>query len=405
MSEKKDKQVTKVLDALASDPSKMTQMLGGNSETVVRGLLKDEKLSDEEVTGITRQVEGNNVMKLFLGADGQIDAKDLMKLTGGFTAAPTEATRASGIGALLDGKLDANDLLAVMSLMNGNSNSQQTASPNLLSALFNSTTQPAQQAQPSNGLFSLLGGQPAQQAQPQQSQASGLGSLLGALAGQQPQQAAQPQQTQQQASGLGSLLGMLGGQQPQQAQQTIQTQTAEGMTVTLSGMQLAQIMQMFTSEQLKITQDQAKQSITLNADQLKQTIAKLGGKVQTKSKQTVTLTGRQLAAIMLMLGTGTLNITQAQMDQQITLNASQMNQLITSLSANQKPASSKPAQNKPAQNKPAQAQTQAQNKPEGYGQVFSFGGGQQAQPQASSASSQDMSSLINLASLLLGGKK
>ncbi len=352
----------------------MTEMLGGNTETVVRGLLKDEQLSEEEVSGITRQVAENNVMKLYLGADGQIDAKDLMKLTGGFTAAPSQATRASGIGALLDGKLDANDLLAVMSLMNGNSNSQASTSPNLLSALFNSTTQPAQQTQPSNGLFSLLGG--GQQAQ-------------------QPQPAQQPQ-----TGGLGSLLGLLGGNTQQAQQPAAQTQTAEGMTVTLTGMQLAQIMQMFTKEQLQITQAQAKQNVTLNADQLKQMIAKLGGKVQTKSKQTVTLSGKQLAAIMLMLGSGTLQITPAQMEQQITLNASQMNQLITSLAANAKPASVKPA----AQAKPqAQTQAQAQNKPEGYGQVFSFGGGQQAQqPQTSS---QDMSSLINLASLLLGGKK
>ncbi len=372
MSKMKNNEVKKVLDALAEDPSRMKQMLGGNTREVVRSVLNDDSLSEGDVSRISEQVEDNNVMKLFLKANGQIDPANLMRLTGGFEA-KEEVTRASGIGALLDGKLDANDVIAVMNLMNGNSSSSSsTASPNLLSALFGSTTQPAQQPAASNGLLSLLGGGQQAQAQPQQqAQASGLGSLLGALTGQNSAAQAQPQ---------------------------TQTVTQNGMTVTLSGLQLAQIMQMFTKEQIQITQAQSKQNVTLTADQLKQTISKLGGKVQKNSKQTVTLSGSQLAAIMVMLGSGSLQITQAQMDQQITLNASQMNQLITSLASPAQAAAKPQAQNKPA------AQAAQNSKPEGYGQVYSFGGNAPQQSANTNASSADLSSLMNLASLLMGKK-
>ncbi|MBQ1530996.1 MAG: hypothetical protein IIZ57_02525, partial [Solobacterium sp.] len=155
------------------------------------------------------------------------------------------------------------------------------------------------------------------------------------------------------------------------------------------GMQLAQIMQMFTKEQLKITQAQAKQSVTLNGSQLKQMLNQLGGKVYTASKQTVTLTGLQLAQIMSMLGSGNVQITQAQASQNITLNAKQMAQLMSQLTGqpaasavNQQPAAA------PANN--------------GYGQVFSLNGNNTAAQNTSPAG--NLNSLMNLASLLMGKK-
>lgn len=341
MSEKNN-EVCKVLNTLASDPSKMNDMLKDGTEGVVRSILADEKLSDSDVSEITRQVSENNIMKLYLGAEGQIDAENLMKLTGGFNSKPDGVTRASGIGALLDGKLDANDLLAVMNML------QSTSGNNTA----------AQQSSPTGGLLSaLLGG------------------------GAQPQQAQQPQQ-----NSTGSLLGNLFGAQPQQPQ--TQT-TSANATVTLSGMQLAQIMQMFTKEQLKITQEQAKQSVTLNGSQLKQMLNQLGGKVYTSSKQTVTLTGLQLAQIMSMLGSGNVQITQAQASQNITLNAKQMGQLMSQLTGqpaaaavNQQPASA------PANN--------------GAGQIFSLNGNNTAAQNTSPAG--NLNSLMNLASLLMGKK-
>ena len=338
MSEKNN-EVCKVLNTLASDPSKMNDMLKDGTEGVVRSILADEKLSDSEVSEITRQVSENNLMKLYLGAEGQIDAANLMKLTGGFNSKPDGVTRASGIGALLDGKLDANDLLAVMNML------QSTSGNNTA----------AQQSSPTGGLLSaLLGG------------------------GAQPQQAQQPQQ-----NSTGSLLGNLFGAQPQQPQ--TQT-TSANATVTLSGMQLAQIMQMFTKEQLKITQEQAKQSVTLNGSQLKQMLNQLGGKVYTASKQTVTLTGLQLAQIMSMLGSGNVQITQAQASQNITLTAKQMGQLMSQLTG--QTAASQQTASAPANN--------------GAGQIFSLNGNNTAAQNTSPAG--NLNSLMNLASLLMGKK-
>lgn len=341
MSEKNN-EVSKVLNTLANDPSKMNDMLKDGTEGVVRSILADEKLSDSEVSEITRQVSENNIMKLYLGAEGQIDAANLMKLTGGFNSKPDGVTRASGIGALLDGKLDANDLLAVMNMLQSTSGNNTAA-----------------QSSPTGGLLS---------------------ALLGGGAQPQPQQVQQPQQ-----NSTGSLLGNLfGAGQPQQPQ----TQTTNAnATVTLTGMQLAQIMQMFTKEQLKITQEQAKQNVTLNGSQLKQMLNQLGGKVYTQSKQTVTLTGLQLAQIMSMLGSGNVQITQAQASQNITLTAKQMGQLMSQLTG-QAPAANQQAAAAPASN--------------GAGQIFSLGGNS-AQPQNTSNAG-NLNSLMNLASLLMGKK-
>jgi hypothetical protein len=143
---------------------------------------------------------------------------------------------------------------------------------------------------------------------------------------------------------------------------------------------------MFTKEQLKITQAQAKQSVTLNGEQLKQMLNQLGGKVYTSSKQTVTLTGLQLAQIMSMLGSGTVQITQAQASQNITLNAKQMGQLMSQLTGQTAAAGQQTAA--PANN--------------GYGQVFSLNGNNTNAQNTSSAG--NLSSLMNLASLLMGKK-
>lgn len=232
--------VTKVFRTFEENPSEMNKLLKGNETEVIRGILNDASVSDEEVQEVTRQVNENNVMKLYLGADGQIDANQLMDLTGGFTSVE-RGKKTDAIGALLDGKLDIKDLLALITLMSGSSSSSQSSGSNsLLGSLFGSS-QPQQQTQQTNplNLFNvLLGGQTQQ---PQQQQQPSLFSSLFGLS--QPQQ--QPPQNNTQLNALlQSLMAQQQGQvQVQQPAQPQQGQTMNDLLGTLFGQSVQQVQQ------------------------------------------------------------------------------------------------------------------------------------------------------------------
>ena len=209
----------KVIKVLESDPVKLEGMLNGDTQ-VVRSVLGGEELSEDELKQINEQVKDNNLVKLYLGANGQIDAKDLVELKK-MAEDTSNPTRAAGISAFFDGKLDVNDLLAVAGLLGAGSNKPQSNSgTNLLTTLLGGGQQQTQQSSQGGSLLSaLFGGQPQQQqVQQTQNPANFLNLLLGG----------QPQQTQQQvkpqnANNILSLL--LGGNKPQQ-QQVQQQQTA-----------------------------------------------------------------------------------------------------------------------------------------------------------------------------------
>lgn len=210
----------KVIKVLESDPVKLEGMLNGETQ-VVRSVLGGEELSEDELKQISEQVKDNNLVKLYLGANGQIDAKDLVELKK-MAEDTSNPTRAAGISAFFDGKLDVNDLLAIAGLLGAGSNKPQSNSgTNLLTTLLGGGQQQTQQSSQGGSLLSaLFGGQPQQQqVQQTQNPANFLNLLLGG----------QPQQTQQQvkpqnANNILSLL--LGGNKPQQTQQTQPAQQA-----------------------------------------------------------------------------------------------------------------------------------------------------------------------------------
>lgn len=210
----------KVIKVLESDPVKLEGMLNGETQ-VVRSVLGGEELSEDELKQISEQVKDNNLVKLYLGANGQIDAKDLVELKK-MAEDTSNPTRAAGISAFFDGKLDVNDLLAIAGLLGAGSNKPQSNSgTNLLTTLLGGGQQQTQQNSQGGSLLSaLFGGQPQQQqVQQTQNPANFLNLLLGG----------QPQQTQQQvkpqnANNILSLL--LGGNKPQQTQQTQPAQQA-----------------------------------------------------------------------------------------------------------------------------------------------------------------------------------
>ena len=168
--------VTRVFHAFEENPAAMNDLLKGDEKEVIRSVLNDESLSDEDLQEVVREVNDNNVMKLYLCADGQIDGAQLLEQTGGFTSVE-RGKKTDAIGALLDGKLDIKDLLALITLMSGSQSSQASSqtSSSLLSTLLGGSQQQTQPASPASLFSQLLGAQPAQQ----QQTPSLFSSLLG----------------------------------------------------------------------------------------------------------------------------------------------------------------------------------------------------------------------------------
>ncbi|MBR3365273.1 MAG: hypothetical protein IKG53_10425, partial [Solobacterium sp.] len=227
--------VTRVFHAFEENPAAMNDLLKGDEKEVIRSVLNDESLSDEDLQEVVREVNDNTVMKLYLCADGQIDGAQLLEQTGGFTSVE-RGKKTDAIGALLDGKLDIKDLLALITLMSGTSQSSQASSQtssSLLSTLLGGTQQQTQTASPASLFSQLLGAQPAQQTQQQQTP-----SLFSSLFGT-PQQAQQTQQSSNEQ--LNALLQtLMAQQQTQQAQQHAQQTLQNAQQQSLQAQQQAQ---------------------------------------------------------------------------------------------------------------------------------------------------------------------
>ncbi len=187
------KGTVKVLEAFEKDPAKMNDLLDSNKD-VVRELAGNS----EDVDAVKQELSENPLVRLFTEANGDIDANELMRIVND----DSNPTRASGVMALLDGKLDINDFITLYKMFNKGSGassllsllggqSQQNTSTNPLAALLGNNQKPAQQQSSNQLLSALLGTQ--QQAQAQNTdtgQLTGvLQSLLGASA-----QATTPQQ-------------------------------------------------------------------------------------------------------------------------------------------------------------------------------------------------------------------
>lgn len=236
------KSAKKVVKALENDPVKLTEMLNG--KPVVRSVLGGDNLSDEEVQQIDAEVKDNNLVKLFLAANGKIDANQLVELKR-MAEDTSNPTRAAGISAFFDGKLDVNDLLAVAGLLgSGSSKPQQSTGMNLLTTLLGGGTQQTQQSSTAGNLISaLLGGGTTQQTQQTQGANNLLSMLLGGgtqTAQQSKPQQSKPQQSKpqskpQQAQSANDILSLLLGGTTSQTQQVQQAQQSANPLNALFG--------------------------------------------------------------------------------------------------------------------------------------------------------------------------
>lgn len=234
----------KVLNALSENPALLEQLLKAKKEAPTRALPGQDSTSlflqsilgkEADVSSTANALENNGLMQLYLGADGDIDAKELMDYVGGFSG--KKANNNPSVKGLLDGKLDFKEilmLLALMKLMKGGKKPAQSSGLGLLGSLLGGNSQQSQSNSALNLFSNMLNAQTSQPVQQPQTT-----SLFGNLFGTQ----AQPQVQQPQTN---SLLGNLLGTQAQpQAQQnaapvysldgnTVGTQTNNGMDVLQS---------------------------------------------------------------------------------------------------------------------------------------------------------------------------
>ncbi len=199
---------TNVLNALT--PEVMNQLLeakkAGTDRAAgsdpVSAVLKGILGQNADVSAAAETLNSNGLMQLFLGADGDIDAKELMDYVGNFSGGTgANPNNNAAVRALMDGKLDFKEiliLLALLKLMKGGKKPAQTqTSGGLLNSLLGASTQSSSTASAMNLFQSMLGAQTAQPAY----QSSLFGNLFGT-------QTAQPSNTQvfsfgNQSSGAG----------------------------------------------------------------------------------------------------------------------------------------------------------------------------------------------------------
>ncbi len=165
------------------------------------------QLSDAQVNALQQQLQDNKVVQLFEGADGALDAKELLEYVGGLTGTKSANSNQPAVRAFLDGRLDLKEILIIIMLLKlfkrkqqqqtsyyGNSglfgslfgNQQQSYSGGLFSNLFGGNTYTNSYNNPYGVFSNLFGGNTYSQPN------SLFSSLLG---------------NQQQSYGLGSLFG------------------------------------------------------------------------------------------------------------------------------------------------------------------------------------------------------
>ena len=179
-----------LFDKLQENPELMSSLLAAKQEGPVRAggedatsqILKQllgNGASAEDVSKAAEALDANALMQLYLGAGGDIDAKELLEYTGGFKG--TNPNNSESVRALMNGKLEFKELLILIALFKlmtgGKKPAASTNTGGLLGSMLGGNTQ---QNSALNLFNSMLTGQTAQPA------SSGLfGNLFSSAAPQQ----------------------------------------------------------------------------------------------------------------------------------------------------------------------------------------------------------------------------
>lgn len=204
---RKDPSLLSAINNAENKEAAPTRAMPGLSDSAVADALKEilgQDASDQEVNEVMKELENNNLFKLYKASDGTIDAGELLEYAGGLEGSEVSKDN-TALRALFDGKLDLKEILLIILLLKlfkkkNQTQTATTANNNPLQSLFG-TAQPQQQT-PANPLQSLFG---TTQPQQQQTPSNPLQYLFGT-----------PQQQQQTPVYGNNLFGTLFGssQQP-----------------------------------------------------------------------------------------------------------------------------------------------------------------------------------------------
>ncbi len=104
----------KVFELLKQKPQYMKAFLTGQEAELVMAAAAPAKPGSAEVKEVLGEVRDNPVVKMYIGAGGEIDAAELIGLTGGFEKGPGfNPTGNAGVEALFDGRATAEEMLAL----------------------------------------------------------------------------------------------------------------------------------------------------------------------------------------------------------------------------------------------------------------------------------------------------
>ncbi len=104
----------RVFAVLKQKPQYMQAFLKGQETELVLAAAAPAKPGSAEVKEVLAEVKSNPVVQMYIGAGGEIDAAELLELTGGFEKGPGfNPTGNAGVEALIDGRASAEEMLAL----------------------------------------------------------------------------------------------------------------------------------------------------------------------------------------------------------------------------------------------------------------------------------------------------
>ena len=169
---RKDPSLLSAISNAENKEAAPTRAMPGLSDSAVADALKEilgQDASDQEVNEVMKELENNNLFKLYKASDGTIDAGELLEYAGGLEGSEVSKDN-TALRALFDGKLDLKEILLIILLLKlfkkkNQTQTATTANNNPLQSLFG-TTQTQQQQTSSNPLQYLFGTPQQQQQTP-----------------------------------------------------------------------------------------------------------------------------------------------------------------------------------------------------------------------------------------------
>ena len=158
---RKDPSLLSAISHAENKEAAPTRAMPGLSDSAVADALKEilgQDASDQEVNEVMKELENNNLFKLYKASDGTIDAGELLEYAGGLEGSEVSKDN-TALRALFDGKLDLKEILLIILLARSKKalRGQQTPS-NPLQYLFGTPQQQQQTPVYGNNLFGTLFG-------------------------------------------------------------------------------------------------------------------------------------------------------------------------------------------------------------------------------------------------------